>query len=140
MKIRILIVDDDIGGAQLLKLRLENHGRYKVYTEHSGAGALPAAHKYRPHVILLDVHMPGHDGGEVAAQIRADSNLHRTPIIFVTALVSADDYNQGRFISGGYPFLSKSIGTDQIIACVEHEVARACSDTIANAPALLVTN
>ena len=132
MKTRLLIVDDDIAGAQLLKLRLEEAGRYKVYVEHSGTRALSAVHKYRPHVILLDVQMPDHDGGDVAAQIRADAALHRTPIVFVTALVSVDDHNQGQLMSGGFPFLSKFADTGQIIAVVEQEVARTLSNSIAN--------
>jgi CheY-like chemotaxis protein len=87
---RILVVDDDSSVTRNLKLNLESGGGYEVLGENHAANALIAARNFRPDLILLDVIMPGMDGGDVAARLRADPLLRDTPIIFLTAIVSND--------------------------------------------------
>ena len=63
---------------------------------------------FNPDLILLDVAMPETDGGEVAARIQSDPTLHRTPIVFLTALVTKAETRSGLRIQG-HPFLAKPI-------------------------------
>jgi len=83
-KRRILIVDDDRDASHLIKILLEKNGRYVVLEENDAARAHQSARNFRPDLILLDIMMPGTDGGDVAAQIEADLDLQRTPIVFLT--------------------------------------------------------
>lgn len=64
-KDRILVVDDDAGVHEVLKEFLEAKG-YAVFTASSGAEALKLVEEQRPHLILLDILMPGMDGVETA--------------------------------------------------------------------------
>jgi CheY-like chemotaxis protein len=78
---RILIVDNDKNTTHLVKVLLEKTGRYLVCEENDGDRAHQTAHNFRPDLIFLDVVMPGRDGGDIAAQIRADPELQYTSII-----------------------------------------------------------
>ena len=87
-KSRILIVDDEPNLSGLVRLFLEKTQRFEVRVENRSALALSAAREFRPDMILLDVNMPGKDGGDVAREIQADPVLGSVPIIFCTSLIS----------------------------------------------------
>jgi CheY-like chemotaxis protein len=115
---RILIVDNDRDSTHLVKVLLEKTGRYLVLEENDGARAHLSARNFRPDLILLDVVMPGRDGGEIAAQIQVDPELHGTPIIFLTALVTRAEAKTGLHIDG-HPFLAKPINVQELISTIE---------------------
>lgn len=117
-KPRILIVDDEMGLTRLLRMSLEMTGAYEVREEHTGAHALAAAQDFRPDLILLDVILPDRSGREVAADIRADAQLRRTPIVFMTATVSKDATVPRGDLVGGYPVLAKPVSVERLMACV----------------------
>src|SRR5712675_3063454 len=87
-KRRVLIVDNDRESTRLVKILLERTGRYLVLEENDATKAHQSAQNFRPDLILLDIVMPETDGGEVAARIEADYELHNTPMIFLTAFVT----------------------------------------------------
>jgi CheY-like chemotaxis protein len=69
--------------------------------------------------------MPIRDGGEVAAQIQADPELHHTPVIFLTGLVTRAETKTGLHIDG-HSFLAKPISIQELIRAIEeHLPARA---------------
>jgi len=115
---RILIVDNDKNTTHLVKILLEKTGRYVVFEENDSTRAHQTARNFRPDLIFLDVVMPDRDGGEIAAQIRADPELHNTPIIFLTALVTRDEAKTGLHIDG-HPFLAKPINIPELIEAIE---------------------
>jgi CheY-like chemotaxis protein len=115
---RILIVDNDRDSTHLVKVLLEKTGRYLVFEENDGARAYLSARNFRPDLVLLDVVMPERDGGEIAAQIRTDPELHNTPIIFLTALVTRAEAKTGLHIDG-HPFLAKPINIQELISTIE---------------------
>jgi CheY-like chemotaxis protein len=115
---RILIVDNDSNSTHLVKVLLEKTGRYLVFEENDATRAHLNARNFRPDVILLDVVMPETDGGEVAARIKADSELQNTPIIFLTALVTRAEANAALQIDG-HPFLAKPINIQELINTIE---------------------
>ncbi|MES2494281.1 MAG: response regulator [Pseudomonadota bacterium] len=87
----ILIVEDDPDIREIAALSLEALGGFSVATAESGAEALVKAPDLVPDLILLDYMMPGMDGGEVLAALRADPRLARIPIAFMTAKVRPDE-------------------------------------------------
>ena len=117
-KQRILIVDNDRDSTHLVKILLERTGRYLVLEENDATKAHQSARNFRPDVILLDIVMPETDGGEVAAQIQADPDLQRTPIIFLTALVTKAEAKTGLRIQG-HPFLAKPISIPELVEGIE---------------------
>ncbi len=121
-KRRILIVDNDRDTTHLVKILLERTGRYSVLEENDATKAHQSAQNFRPDLILLDIVMPEKDGGEVAAQIHADPELQRTPVIFLTALVTENETKAGLRIQG-HPFLAKPINIPELINGIEENLA-----------------
>jgi len=102
---RILVVDDVPDNVEILEARLSSRG-YEVVTATNGEEALARVKDQPPHLILLDVMMPGMDGHQVARHIKDDDALPFIPIILVTALSEAEDVVQG-LESGADDYISK---------------------------------
>ena len=120
-KRRILIVDNDTNATHLVRILLEKTGQYLVLEENNSTKAYRSARIFRPNLILLDVIMPIRDGGEIAAQIRADPELQNTPIIFLTALVTPTEARAGVHIDG-HPFLAKPINIQELIRTIDEHL------------------
>ena len=117
----ILIVDDNYDFTRSAKLALEKTGRYFVCEENDATKAHQTAQNLKPDLILLDVAMPETDGGEVAARIQSDPTLHRTPIVFLTGLVTKAETRSGLRIQG-HPFLAKPISIPDLITGIEENL------------------
>jgi CheY-like chemotaxis protein len=112
-KKEILIVDDDIIAQNMLKATLANAG-YSVLIASNGEEALEKAKKYHPSVIILDIMMPGIDGGEVANLLRNDPQTEKIPIIFLSTLISESEERAGTR-SGSTSFFSKPFSRDKLL-------------------------
>jgi CheY-like chemotaxis protein len=122
---RILVVDDEPSVARNLKLTLESSGGFDVLGETHATNTLGAARIFKPDLILLDLIMPGLDGGNVAEQLRADPLFHATPIIFLTALISNEETNGHEIVRGSETFLAKPVDIDELIKCIEQALSAA---------------
>ena len=120
-KRRILIVDNDPNTTHLVKVLLEKTGHYLVLEENDATKAHQSAQNFRPDLILLDVVMPETDGGEIAAQIEADPELHNTPIVFLTGLVTRAEAKSGLSIQG-HPILAKPVSIPELINAIEEHL------------------
>ncbi|PYJ28702.1 MAG: response regulator [Verrucomicrobia bacterium] len=118
---RILIVDDDRDGTRLIKSLLEEISHYLVLEENDAAKAHESARDFRPDLILLDMMMPQVDGRDIAAQIDADPELQRTPIIFLTALATKVEAKAGMSFQG-HPVLAKPINILELINKIEENL------------------
>jgi DNA-binding response OmpR family regulator len=87
---RILVVDDEQRIVDLLYKFLSKEG-FEVLTSIDGESALKLAKTSVPDLIVLDVMMPGIDGGDVMASILEDEKLRYTPVIFLTGAVSEEE-------------------------------------------------
>ncbi|WP_332825025.1 PAS domain-containing protein [Ramlibacter sp.] len=67
---KVLVVDDNRDAAETLAMVLEMNG-HEVLLAHDGAAALEMAARHQPSVVFLDIGMPGMDGYETAARLRA---------------------------------------------------------------------
>jgi CheY-like chemotaxis protein len=121
---RILVVDDEPGVTRNLKLNLESGGGYEVLGENHATNALSAARIFRPDLILLDVMMPGMDGGDVATRLRADPLVRDTPVIFLTAIVSNEETDGHEKVSGAETFLAKPVDIGELKKTVEKHISR----------------
>ena len=121
---RILVVDDEPSITRLLKLNLEQTGRYLVAEENVAPQTLATAEAFRPDLILLDVMMPGVDGGELASQLQASPRLKRVPIVFLTAAVKKEEVASHGGLIGGLQFLAKPVDLAEVITCLERHLGR----------------
>ena len=117
-KRRILIVDDDPNSTHVVKILLERSGPYLVLEENDPIDVRQTARSFKPDLILLDIMMPKEDGGDVKAQIQADRELHDTPIIFLTGLVTKAEAKSGLHIEG-HPIIAKPISIPELIDAIE---------------------
>jgi CheY-like chemotaxis protein len=118
-KKRILVVDDEPSVTRLLKLNLEQTGDYEVRELNAGANAVKIARDFKPDLVLLDVMLPDMDGGEVAAALKKDSKLKKTPIVFLTAAVNEAEVQANKGRIGGFPFIAKPLHIKNVIEAVE---------------------
>jgi CheY-like chemotaxis protein len=121
-KKRILIVDDEPSVTRLLKLNLEQAGGYEVATENVAKEALGVAERFRPHLILLDVMMPGLDGGHLASALEAHPRLKHVPIVFLTAAVTREEVRARHGLVGGLPFLAKPVDLSEVLGFLERHL------------------
>ena len=124
-KKNILVVDDQPRNTRLLKLYLEQTDDYVVKEENDPKAVLSAAEKFHPDLILLDVMMPGMDGGELASRMQANPKLKGVPIIFLTAAVTKSEVEARGGQLGGFPFLAKPVVLSEVLACLKHHLGEA---------------
>lgn len=118
-KKRILFVDDLASDTRLVKLYLEGTNDYVVREENDSTVALSAAEEFQPHLILLDVSMPGIDGLKLADHFRASTTLNAVPIVFLTAIITKKEAEVGGWPVGKAPILAKPVVLAELKACIK---------------------
>lgn len=119
MKKRILLVDDEPGITRMMRRNLEATGRFEVLDINDPAIALETALQFRPDLVLLDVMMPGADGGDVAASFENDPQLAKVPIVFLTAIVKKNEVAPTGSTIGHHTFLAKPVKLEDLLSCID---------------------
>ena len=109
----ILLVDDEPNILLALEFLIKQKG-FHVLTAANGAEGIQMARKHLPHLVILDVMMPGVDGFTVAKAIRQDERLNHTTIVFLTAKGTNQDFEEG-YASGGEIYLTKPFDNQELI-------------------------
>ncbi|SIR16817.1 response regulator receiver modulated diguanylate cyclase [Rhizobium sp. RU35A] len=117
MTARILVVDDVPANVTLLEARLIAE-YFEVLSASSGPQALDIVASTPVDIILLDVMMPGMDGFEVCARLKADPQTAHIPVVMVTALDQPADRVQG-LKAGADDFLTKPVNDLQLVSRVK---------------------
>jgi signal transduction histidine kinase/ActR/RegA family two-component response regulator len=92
---RVLVVDDNVDGAQSLAFLLQAAG-YTIAVCHDGPSAVELAGDFEPDVVLLDIGLPGLDGYEVARRLRAGPRGGEMVLVAVTGYGQEQDYQRTR--------------------------------------------
>ena len=121
-KIKILLVDDEKSLCRVLKLNLEETGRYEVQTESKGTNALNAALAFKPDLIVLDFIMPDMDGGDVLQQMEGHPLLRHVPVIFLTAVATKEDTQDQGTVIGGHYVIAKPVSVEQLTEAIERKL------------------
>ncbi len=107
MEKRILLVDDEKDILEFLSYNLEREN-YTVRAVDSGKKAIKEAQKFQPHLIVLDVMMPGMNGMETCQKLRQYAKLKDTVIVFLTA--KSDEHSEIKgFDAGADDYIAKPI-------------------------------
>jgi len=109
----ILVIDDDIITQNMLRTTLANAG-YSVRVASTGEEGIRLAKEKPPSIIILDIMMPGLDGGEVARIFKADPKTKVIPIIFLSSLISEHEEKIGSR-KDMVSFLSKPYNRDKLL-------------------------
>lgn len=124
LKKKILIVDDEAALTRMVRLNLEKTGEFMVREVNHAPAAITAVREFKPDLILLDVIMPGMDGGDIRARLHADAHLKDIPVVFLTAAVAPGETHGGPLHSGGEEFLPKPVRLDVLLACIKKNLDR----------------
>jgi len=119
-KKRILIVDDDENIAELISLYLLKEC-FDTEIVLNGEDAVEVFKTYKPHLILLDIMLPGMDGYDVCREIRKDSNV---PIVMLSAKGEVFDKVLGLKI-GADDYMVKPFDSNELVARVQAILRRA---------------
>lgn len=114
---KILVVDDTVENLNVLKNILEKVN-YEVYLSKDGNTAIKIAKELKPDLILLDILMPVIDGYETCKLLKEERSTRDIPIIFLSALTSADDKIKA-FDVGGIDYIPKPFHDKEVIARVK---------------------
>lgn len=120
MKKKILIIEDDFVIQTQLKTLLSGNG-YDVFAVTDFSRTIRQFKEFSPHLVLLDIKLPGDGGFELCSQIRTFSNM---PIIFVTSSnTDMDELNS--IMLGGDAFITKPYNTAILLAKIASLLKRA---------------
>lgn len=89
MKKRILIVEDEVSIIELLTLVLAREG-YEVHVCQSGRDAISKIKEVHPHLVILDVMLPGLDGSAIVKIMEQDEELSSIPVLVTSALLESE--------------------------------------------------
>jgi sigma-B regulation protein RsbU (phosphoserine phosphatase) len=117
----ILLVDDNPANLRLLSQILGERGHH-VRAVTSGQRALESVRIDPPDIVLLDIRMPGMDGYEVCALLKADPASARVPVLFISALDEIQDKVKA-FSAGGLDYVTKPFQLEEVVARVETHLA-----------------
>src|SRR5947207_13638294 len=118
MAAHILIVDDDEGMRELLRLHLSSAG-YEVDTAEDAIADGYMVLRSRPDLIITDVNMPHMDGFEFIAALKSDKSIPDIPVIFLTSVEEGD--HRGKQL-GAVGYITKPVRADRLLALVAQHV------------------
>ena len=120
---RVLIVEDEADTRAMIGEMIGRAG-YEPADAADGTEGLAKAESFRPHVILLDVRMPGLDGYEVCQGLKENPKTKTIPVIFVTA-VQDDALNRLAYQAGAVACITQPFRPEALVAIIKAAIASA---------------
>ena len=118
----ILVVEDNEKNRRLVRDVLTFKG-YEIIEAETGEDGVRLAQERRPHLVLMDIRLPGIDGVEALRRLRADAATRDIPAMAMTASVMTSD--RQRIMSAGFDaFQSKPLNVREFVGAVEQLLAR----------------
>lgn len=117
----ILLAEDN--EANILTIASYLHAKeYQLLFARDGHEAIALTHSHHPHLILMDIQMPGIDGLEAIRQIRQDPQFATTPIIALTALAMTGDRERS-LEAGANDYLTKPVRLKHLVATIQQHLS-----------------
>ena len=130
----ILLVDDDRDIVRALSIRLRAAG-YDIATAHDGLAGVVAAESKQPDAIVLDIRMPGMDGLNALARLRAQDSTRHIPALILTANVD-ETVRSKAFDLGTRYFLEKPCDPNELLKAIHAAIGHADNDMAGPAQAI----
>lgn len=121
-KARLLLVEDDVDIANMLKIYFSAQG-YDVDVVTHGSAAVEKTRHVMPHLIVLDIMLPDIDGYEVCRILRQNTRTSHIPVIFLTQKDERGDKLQGLEL-GADDYITKPFDIEELKLRVQNAIAR----------------
>ena len=121
-KTRVLIVDGESEVVEVLQKVLAEQAGYEVQVAHSGFAAGIECEKFRPHVMLLDMHLDDVKGEDVLKLVRSNNDLQLTKVLAMSGKLT-DGQAQHLLNNGFDSYLKKPFHVRQVVEAIEDAVA-----------------
>jgi len=121
-KARLLIVEDDVDIANMLKIYFSGM-EFEVDLAHRGSDALEKTKHVLPHLIVLDIMLPDIDGYEVCRNLRTSTRTSHIPVIFLTQKDERSDRLQGLEL-GADDYITKPFDIEELKLRVQGAIRR----------------
>lgn len=115
----VLAIEDNPGNLALLQALIARRPQWRLSSARDGETGLSLARRAPPHLILLDLHLPGRDGESVLAELRADARLRDTPVVIVSADALPGTAERLR-AAGAHDYLTKPLDVARVLALLDH--------------------
>ncbi len=109
---KILLVDDALTLLSLVQVYLMGW-QIEFVQAKDGLEGLARAREHKPDLVITDVRMPGMDGFELCAAIRADGALQKVPVVLLTSLHDEASRKKGKLV-GATAFLTKPVSVEEL--------------------------
>lgn len=121
-KISVLVIDDESDIRKLIKYNLIHDG-FEVFMAENGPSGIKAARKHKPHLILLDVMMPGMSGLEVLFNLKWNKKTRHIPVFMLTAKKSIGD-REHAFARRADDYLTKPFEGEKLGTTIKEKLAK----------------
>ncbi len=116
MTTRVLIAEDEESIVASLEF-LMRHAGFETLVARDGEAAIASLREFQPHVVLLDIMLPGRSGFEVCRAIRDDPQMRATRVLMLTAKGGKHDAARG-MDAGADDYMTKPFSTKDLVARV----------------------
>lgn len=123
--IKILIVDDEESIVEFIKMGLEAEG-YTVFYAYDGNTAITMAKQIKPHIVILDVMLPGMNGFQVCTELKKQTDA---AVIMLTARGEVDDRITGLNL-GADDYMAKPFSFKELLARINARLRNTITDNI----------
>jgi two-component system cell cycle response regulator DivK len=121
----VLIVEDNPRNLKLVRDLLDYAG-YRTLGASSAEEGIDLARSHRPQLVLMDIQLPGMDGVEALARLRAEPECAAVPVVAVTAFAMKDD--RERFLAAGFDaYIEKPVNVRELPGQVAGILGGACA-------------
>ncbi len=120
---KILIIEDDLDIAKMIKLNLSCNQFKNVRIENTGVEGLKTALSWVPDLILLDIMLPGIDGFSICSVLLANLQTASVPIIILSARTEVSDIVRGLEL-GASDYVTKPFNSEELLARIRTQLRK----------------
>lgn len=120
-QLRVLYIEDNPANLRVVEAMFQFYGHLKLISATNGEFGLDLAQRYKPEIILLDIHLPGMDGYAVLDALKADPITHDIPVIALSADAMPIDIERG-LKAGFAQYLTKPVKMGVLSEAIERHL------------------